>query len=112
MEMVGEEYLNMQEHLLYITELIVKRMASLSKVKGVMAEWGELENTAYIAFYFDDQPTENELEDASDACGEIIAHCSNALLHEDYIRLESPLPESPFWAYKRPENFKKSSLSS
>ena len=103
--MVGEEYLNMQKHLLYITNLIVKDVIPLNKIRGVMAIWDELENTAKITFYYDGKATEDELEEFSIANTEIIAHCSNARLEENFIRLDYPkvLPESLFWAYRRNE---------
>ncbi len=45
-----------------------------------------------------------ELEDASVTFAEIIVHVPVGVMEEDYIRLDypCPLPESPFWAYKRP----------
>ena len=94
--------MNMQEHLIYITELTIKDLKS-PKIRGVSAVWNKLENTAYMTFYFDGETTEEELEDAEVACAEIIAHCSNGLLNERFIRLDfpEPLPESSFWAYKR-----------
>lgn len=102
--MVSEEYLNMQEHLLYITELIVKNINSLKKIRGVTAIWNELENTAKINFYYDGEATEDEIEDFSVANAEIIAHCSNARLEEKFIRWDypKPLPEK-YLAYKREE---------
>lgn len=99
--MIREEYLNMQEHLLYITELIVKDLHSLNKIRGVMAVWDASENTAKITFYYNGEVTEDELEDFSIVNSEIIAHCSNAKLKENFIRLDYPqsLPKSLFWAY-------------
>ena len=95
---------NMQEHLLYLTKFFVLENKCSEKIRGVMAIWDN-ENTAHISFYFDGEPQEKELEDASDTCGEIIAHIPDGLLKEDYIRLDCPKqqPESPFWAYKRSE---------
>ncbi len=97
-----EEYQNMQKHLTYITGLMVK---DLVKVRGVEAIWDELENTAKITYYYDGAATEDELEDFSIACAEIIAHCSNGLLEEKYFRLDypKPLPRSDFWGYKKQE---------
>lgn len=102
--MVDEEYLNMQEHLLYITGLVVKDLSSLKKIRGVMAVWDELENTAKITFYYDGVANEEEIEDFSVANAEIIAHCSNARLEEKFIRCDypKPLPEK-YLAYKRKE---------
>ncbi len=93
----------MQEHLLYITELIINDL-HLQKMRAVTAEWIEIENTASMSFYFDDQATEEEIEEAAIACVEIIAHCSNGLLEEHFIRWDypKPLPEK-FLAYKRKE---------
>lgn len=66
--------------------------------------WKEDKNTACLSFYFDGNATEEEIEDASIACAEIIAHCSNGLLEENYIRWDypKPLPEK-FLAYKKEE---------
>lgn len=102
--MVGEEYLNMQEHLLFITGLIVKNISSLKKIRGVVAIWDELQNTAKITFYYDGEATEEEIENFSVANSEIIAHCSNARLEEKFIRWDypKPLPEK-YLAYKREE---------
>ena len=95
--------MNMQKHLLYITNLYVKDVSS--KIRAVKADWNDLENTVSIAIYFDGQASEEELEDFQEATTEIIAHCSNALLEENFIRLDypKPLPENPHWAYKRNE---------
>lgn len=95
--------MNMQEHLIYITSLNVKNISP--RLRGVISVWNELENMASLSFYFDGKPTEDELEEASSMAGEIIAHCSNATLEENYICLNypKPLPQNPYWAYKRPE---------
>ncbi len=71
------------------------------KLRGVLATWKEKENMASISFYFDGQVTDDELEDASVICSEIIAHCMNAVLEEHYFRLDKPakLPKSNYWAY-------------
>ncbi len=92
----------MQKHLLYITKLTVKDIPDISKVRGVLAIWNELENTVYVTFYYNGEITEDELEDYSIACSEIIAHCSNAILEGKFIRLDYPnlLPQSEFWAFK------------
>ncbi len=96
--------MNMQEHLIYISKLIINDY-KFPKIRGVNSVWNENENTAYITFFFDGQATEEELEDASVICTEVIAHCSNGLLKENFIRLDypKPLPESTFWAYVREE---------
>ncbi|MFI0436099.1 MAG: hypothetical protein ACH350_10340 [Parachlamydiaceae bacterium] len=102
--MVDEEYLDMQEHLLYITGLITKDLNYIKNFRGVTAIWDELENTAKITFYYDREVSEKEMEDFSVANAEIIAHCSNARLEEKFIRLDYPkhLP-SQFLAYKKDE---------
>ena len=41
----------MQEHLLYISELIIKDILSLKKIRAVRAIWKEFENTAQITFF-------------------------------------------------------------
>lgn len=96
---------DMQKHLIFLTNLFVRENENSPKIRGVISVWEKDNITAHLSFYFDGEATENELEDASDTCGEVIAHIPNGLLKEDYIRLDSPkpLPESPFWAYKRLE---------
>lgn len=103
-----EEYKNMQEHLLYITNLTINRMDLKNKIRGVEAIWDEIENTAKIKTYYDGFATADELEEFSIANTEIIAHCGNAMLEEKFIRLDAPcvLPKSDFWAYKK--NWEKS----
>ncbi len=96
--------INIQKHLLFLTDCLVRQNQNSYKIRGVTAEW-EDGITAHISFYFDGELEENELEDASITCTEIIAQIPESLLKEDYIRLDypTPLPESPFWAFKRPE---------
>jgi hypothetical protein len=93
--------MNIQENLLYITELELKRLNS-NKIRGVTAYWND--NTACLSFYFDGAISDEDIENASEVCTYIIAHFSNGLLEENYIRLDypKPLPEE-FLAYKRDE---------
>ena len=94
--------IDMQKHLLYITKIFVQKIKS-SKIRGVTAFWKG--KTACISFYFDGEVTEDDFDSASDACGEIIAHFSNGLLEENYIRWDypKPLPDEQFLAYRREE---------
>ncbi len=96
---------DMQEHLLYLTDLIVRRNSISPKIRGVMAVWKEDIIAAHLSFYFDGELDEDEIGEVSDTCGDIIAQIPDGLLEEDYIRLDypKPLPESPFWAYRRLE---------
>jgi hypothetical protein len=93
--------MEMQKHLLYLTKIAVSEIPS-AKIRGVAAEWKEGINTASISFFFDGEVSEDELEDASVACTEIIAHIPNGLLEENFIRCDypNPLPKNNFWAYK------------
>jgi hypothetical protein len=93
--------MKIQEQLLYITELEVKRLNS-SKIRCVTAYWED--NTACITFYFQGEVKEEDIETASDVCTYIIAHFPDGLLEESYIRWDypKPLPEQ-FLAYKREE---------
>ena len=95
--------MDMQKHLLYLTNMTISEMNSL-KIRGVVAEWSEEENTAKMTFYFDGEISEDEREDAAIACTEIIAHFYDSLLEENFLRLDypKPLPER-FLAYKRKE---------
>ena len=101
--------IDMQEQLTYLTNKFVKENAISTKIRGVTAQWKEETLTTHISFYFDGEADENELELASDTCGEIIAHVPIGVMEEDYIRLDSPdpLPESSFWAYKREDELEK-----
>ena len=94
--------MNMQDHAAYITNLRVIELNS-PRIRGVIAKWQEEKNTLSLSFYVDGQPTEEELEDYSATCGEIIASCSNALMEENYIRWDypKPLPDQEFLAYSR-----------
>ena len=73
------------------------------KIRGVTAFWSELDETAYITFYFNGEITENDIEFASDISAYIISHLSTGMLKVQYKRLDYPyaLPDSDFWAYKR-----------
>ena len=92
--------MNIQEHLLYITELAFLDLKS-TPIRGVIAIWKD--ETAHISMYFDGTIKEEDSEAASDACGEIAAHLPLGTMEENYIRYDSPkpLPESPFWGYKK-----------
>jgi hypothetical protein len=90
--------MNKQEYLTYLTNAEAKAM-NCANLRGVAALWKE--NTACISFYFNGEISEKDLELRSDACGEIIANFPDALLEENYIRLDSPqpLPKENFLAY-------------
>ncbi len=94
-----------QNHLLYITKLIVVRDLKQPNLRAMSVKWREEDHTACISFYFDGQIKDEYNEEASDICGGIIAHFPDGLLEENYIRwdIPKPLPESSFWAYKREE---------
>lgn len=93
--------MDMQNHLTTITNWIISDLKS-KKIRAVDAVWKEDENTASLSFYIDGEITEEELEDFSVACAEIIAHCSNGLLKENFLRWDYPKPlPSQFLAYKR-----------
>lgn len=91
--------MNIQEHLLYITDLELKRLHS-NKIRGVTAYWEE--KTACISFYFQGEVMEEDIETASDVCTYIIAHFPDGLLEEKYIRWDYPQPlTEKFLAYRR-----------
>lgn len=94
--------INIQEHLLYLTDLEIKR-ENYKKIRGVTSFWREVDHTACISFYFDGEITEEDIDVASNICVYIIAHFPDGLLEEHFYHLNFPipLPESPFWAYKR-----------
>ena len=94
-------FMNLQEYLLYITELEVKRLND-PRVRGVTSYWEN--KTACITFYFQGEITENDIETASDICTYIIAHFPDGLLKENYIRWDYPKPlPDKFLAYKKME---------
>ena len=75
----------------------------LTHLRGVNAEWVEETQTAVLTFYFDNEPSAMEIEEASEICTEIIATFSNALLEEHYIVWEpsKKLPNNSNWVYVR-----------
>ncbi len=75
----------------------------IAHLRGVTARWNEENQTAVMTFYFDREPTENEIEEASVICTEIIATFSNGLLEENYLVWVSSkrLPSCPYWVYIR-----------
>lgn len=95
--------MDMQKHLMVITNWIISDLKS-NNIRAVDAVWKKDKNTAALSFYIDGNATEEELEDISVACAEIIAHCSNGLLEENSIRWDypKPLPEKKF-AYRKEE---------
>jgi|688.fasta_scaffold27635_8 hypothetical protein len=94
--------MDMLKHLIYITKL--KTNCLPNNVRAVSVAWKEKENTAVINFYLDGESTDEEIEDLSVISTEIIAHCANALLEENFIRLDypGPLPAENI-AYRREE---------
>lgn len=75
----------------------------LPKLRGVATDW--IDNTAVIRFYFDGEPSEEDQEEASCICGEIIARFADGFLQEDYLRLDAPkpLPKNRNWVFLREE---------
>lgn len=96
--------MNYQEYLNEQAEWILESTA-LPNLRGATGEWNIQNNTVYLTYYFDGQPTDEHLEEASVASTEIIATFPSGFLEENYIRLDSPkqLPESKFWVYRRQE---------
>jgi DNA-binding ferritin-like protein (Dps family) len=96
--------MDIQNYALYITKISFEELNSLN-IRGVAVQWKQNENTLHISVYFDRDPTEDEKEDVSDVCGEIIASFSDALMQENYITWEhpKPLPNPAFLAYCRKE---------
>lgn len=93
-----------QKQLLYTTERLIRSDFKSSRLRGVTAFWRNEDHTACISFYFDGPISDEDMDDASDICGGIIANFSNGFLEEKYIRLDypKPLPEEHL-AYKREE---------
>lgn len=75
-----------QKNLFYITKMRVTSLES-KKIKAARAIWAE--DTAYITIYFDEKPSEDDLEEASIICTEIIAEMpSYSFLNEEFIFLK------------------------
>lgn len=91
-----------QKHLTYITGRKIKAFHS-NRIIGVTAIWKD--DTACLSFYFNEEPTENELEDIADICTEIIAQMPKGMLEDKYLILKSfdQLPKE-FLAYKKSGN--------
>lgn len=93
-----------QKHLLYTTERLIRSEFKSQKLRAVTAFWRDEDHTACISFYFDGPISDEDIDDASDICGGIIANFSDGLLEENYIRLDYPKPlPSQFLAYKKDE---------
>jgi hypothetical protein len=95
----------LQKHLEYTTNRMVSEYLKLPSLRGVTAYWRIEDNTACVTFYFHDQISENDQEEASDLCAGIIANFPEGLLEERYVRLDypAPLPEQ-FLVYKNDES--------
>lgn len=93
---------NLGKHLLYVTGEELKRFKP-KKIIGATAIWKN--ETAFITIFFDLEPNEDDLEEASCICTEIIAHIPIGMLDDQYIFLKNPeeLPKE-FLAYKRDDS--------
>lgn len=87
---------------LELTKLEIKEEC-FNKIRGVTSFWNELDETAYIIFYFDGEIKETDIEIAYEICAYIMSHLIKGRLNEQYRRLDSPhpLPNSNFWAYRQ-----------
>lgn len=95
--------MNKQEELQQVVAHIMS-FSRLPNLRGVMAECsGE---KLWLSYYFDEPPTEEEQEEASDLSGEVLASQWFDWLNEDNVTLRSDhtLPASKFWAYGRSED--------
>lgn len=96
--------MDIQKYALYTTRISFEELKE-TNIRGVTAQWKQNENTLCITVYYDRDLSEKDQEDASDACTEIIASFSDALMEENYIRWDypRPLPDQEFLAYSRNE---------
>ncbi len=93
-----------QKHLLYTTDRLIRSDFKSEKLRGVTAFWKDEDHTACIFFYFDGPISDEDIDDASDICGGIIANFPDGFLEEKYIRWDYPKPiPTQFLAYKRDE---------
>ncbi len=88
----------MQRHLKFFTNLYVKENLNFTKIRGVSCLWKIESLTAIVSFYFDGEPNEEELEEASITCTEIIANVAEGFININYFRLDCPnrLPKSSY----------------
>lgn len=95
--------MDMQKHLLYLANLIVSENLETNRLRAVEAKWQD-GNPILINYYFDGPISDEDKEMVWDMSGGIMSNF-DGLLEENYIRLDypKPLPESPYWAYKRDE---------
>ncbi|MFQ5753885.1 MAG: hypothetical protein ACE5HI_18005 [bacterium] len=72
---------------------------NIERLRGVTATWNEKSNTLNLSYFFNGEPTEEEIEEASIVSTDIMAGLPIAYIEEKYINLEypNPLPESEFW---------------
>lgn len=93
----------LQKHLTYITNKKLTNLHS-TKIKGVTAIWEH--DTAYLSFYFDEEPTESEREDIADICTEIIAQMPKGMLEDKYLMVNNSyqLPKK-FLAYEKDKSY-------
>lgn len=94
--------MNYQKHLNEQAKWILES-TDLPNLRGATGRWDVKSETVYLIYYFDGQPTEENIEEASVASTEIIATFPFGALEEDYVRLDVPeqLPDSEFWVYRR-----------
>ena len=96
--------INLQKHLLYTTKRLIQSDFKSQKLRGTTAFWRNEDRTACVCFYFDGPISNEDIDDASDICGGIIANFPDGLLEESYIRWDFPKPlPQEFLAYKRNE---------
>lgn len=72
----------LQKHLTYITNKKLTNLQS-NKIRAVTAIWDH--DTAFLSFYFNEEPTENERDDIADICTEIIAQMPRGMLEDRYL---------------------------
>lgn len=84
----------------------ILKTVSITRLRGVIAHCGSSSNSLNIAYYFNGEPSEEEIEEASVATTYILAALPTIdQLEEKFINIEypKPLPESEYWVYKRDE---------
>jgi hypothetical protein len=83
----------------------ILKTVSLETLRGVVAYWEDKTETLHIIYYFDQDPTEDEIEEASLTTTYILAALPIENVREEFLGLpiEIPLPESNFWVFRRQE---------
>lgn len=96
--------MNKQEYLITQASWILESI-QLPKLRGATATWNDQDQTAYMIYYFNGEPSEEEIEEASVASTEIIATFPAGYIKEEFRAIEypNPLPDQNCWVFQQKE---------